>query len=332
MRLWPNATPVLAVLVAGFLHADQRSASNVDGEAFVSTSQPTAAASPRYADVVATVNGDPVRGRDLERLLDGAATRKQLSQELGDAVSEAALEQLALRKLIQRTLLLQESAKRELGVSERELDSAIVALRRRFPDLTSFGEWMKDNGVDDQSMFTTIRQNLLIARTTGALVETVTVNDEAIRSYYDSNADKLRFEEAWIQVIVVETAEAAAEIQEALARGEDFGALARQRSTGKRAASGGDVRWVKTDDLWQPLRNAIADVEPGQAIGPLRRDDDEWLIVRLEARRPGALKTLAEATPQIKALLLLEQQRHALRDWYAAAEASARIESFLVED
>lgn len=284
------------------------------------------ASPPAKADVVARVNGEPITGVEFRRMLGNPLTGQKLEQELGEGTAGPdELERLALRKLIQRRLMLQEAARRNLTVTGEELDSGLATVRRRFDDLESFGQWMRDQDLDDRSLVATIREETLTARVAGALVADVRFTEVEVDEYYRTHADDLTIEEVWIQVIVVKDRVAAEDIQSALKKGEDFGRLAQGRSLGVRAKDGGNVGWVNADTLWPPMRDAVRTLTPGEAIGPLKRGE-EFLVVRLHQRRQGRTKTVEEARGEIGSLLLAQKQHATLQAWMAEQEKNARIE------
>jgi sulfur carrier protein ThiS len=95
-------------------------------------------------EVVARVNGEPVSRGEWERMVADPVTRHQLQRELG--VKEPGrneLGRLALRKLINRRLILQEASRRGFTVTEQDLSRATVAVRGRFKDLKAFGTWLR---------------------------------------------------------------------------------------------------------------------------------------------------------------------------------------------
>jgi peptidyl-prolyl cis-trans isomerase SurA len=294
---------------------------------------PEGAAAPRTGvqpkteiTVVARVNGEAVTGAELQRMLNDPSIRPQLEQESGaSAPGQKELETLALRRLIRRRLMLQEGRRRNMSISDEELDRGVASLRRRFEDLRSFGMWMKEAGLDDRSLFDTIREEMLAARVAGALVSEVRVTEEQIQKYYEAHREELRTEEVWVQIIAVKSRADAEEIQAALARHEDFGRLAQQRSVGIRAVQGGDAGWLSAETLWPPMRDAVSTLKPGEAIGPLQRGD-EFLIVRLHGRRQGRTKNLDEARRQIERALLAQEQRTAIQQWVAEQEKKSNID------
>jgi parvulin-like peptidyl-prolyl isomerase len=309
---------VLVVAVAGSLWASPGSAR---------AAQP---GGPTEADaaVVARVDGEPVTRAELRRMRDNPLTRRQLQQELGaEEPDPERLERLALRRLIHLRLLVQEARRRGITVTEKELDDAITSLRRGFDDLRSFGAWMNEQWLDERSMFGAIRDDLLADRARAALAEGARVEEKDVQQYYDSHRDELRREEVRLQIIAVEDAEAAKDVVAALRKGDAFSRVARRRSAGRLAARGGDTGWVNPGSLQPPLREAAATLKLGDARGPLRRGE-EFLVVRLAARRPGRTMSLANARPEIERRLLPLKQQEVVQAWLTEREARSKIELF----
>lgn len=261
-------------------------------------------------------------------MLGNPLTRSEVQQERGvEDPDPKELERLALRKVIHHRLMVHEAGRRQIEITTAELDKAIAALRRRFEDLESFGTWMKEQGLDDKALFETIRADMMTARLWGLLVEGVRVPEERVEQYDQAHKGELKSEELWIQIIVVKEKGAAAEIQAALRKGEDFGRLAQQQSLGLRAPQGGDMGWVDSETLWPPMRDAVGTLKPGEAIGPLQKGE-QFHIVRLQERRAGRTKTFAEAQPEIERRLLAAERQAVVTAWLAEQEKKAKIEMF----
>jgi len=282
-------------------------------------------------EILARVNGEPVSRIELQRLLDDPLERDRFQKEPGAQDPDSKeLERLALQKLIHRRLFLQEGARRNLTVSDEELDQAITALRRRFPDLKSFGKWMKESGLDDSSLFDTVREQMLMTRVWDELVEEVRLTEKEVQDYYETHKENLIIgEEVRLRLIAVNSMAEAKEILLALKNGENFSRLARERSIGKRAARGGDTGWVDPLTLPQPLREIVSGLKEGDASRPLQKNTDEFLIVGLQGRRLVRAKSLTEARPEIERRLLPAKQQEAVQSWLADQEEKSKIEKFL---
>jgi tetratricopeptide (TPR) repeat protein len=69
--------------------------------------------------------------------------------------------------------------------------------------------------------------------------------------------------------MVLNDREQLALVTEALARGEDFAALVVQHSRGPAAVRGGDIGWIKADEMVEPLRGAILKLRTGETSPPI---------------------------------------------------------------
>jgi foldase protein PrsA len=276
-------------------------------------------------EIVARVNGEPVTRGELQRMLEDPAVGRQLQQELGVQKPDSeALNRQALRKLITRRLILQEAGRRNFRVTEQDLEQAVAALRRGFKDLKSFAAWLKARGLDDKSLFDTVRTQILTNRVRAALVEGIRVTDDQVQKYYDTYKEYSKTaEEVRLRMIAVNDKTAGDEILAALQKGAEFDRLARDRIT-----QGGDIGWVNPQTLPPPLPKAVSALKVGGTSGLLQRGA-EFVIVRLEERRPARVKSLAEARPGIERRLLAAKQQEVLRAWLTEQEKKSKIEVFL---
>ena len=288
--------------------------------------------SPTKADVavVARVNGEPVTRAQFDRMVANPLTLQQARRELGvEEPDRKALERLAMRKLVHLRLLVQEADRRKINVTRKELDEAITALRRRFDDLKDFGAWVKEQGLNDPELFETVRTDMLAERVTAALAEGVSVTEEQAQQYFEAHQENLFIgAEVRLRIIAVSTKVEAEEIMAAVRKGEPFDRLARRRSKGRLAAKGGDTGWVDVQALPSPLREAAAELKPGEVGGPLEKGPGDFLIVGLQDRRPVRAKSLAEARSEIERRLLPEKRREVVQKWLAEQETKAKIEIF----
>jgi parvulin-like peptidyl-prolyl isomerase len=287
-----------------------------------------AVGSAKPHEIVARVNGDPVTRKQFDRMVANPLTLRQAQRELGvEEPDRKELERLAMRKLVHLRLLVQEAGRREISVTQKELDESITALRRRFDDLKDFGTWVKQQHLNDPELFETVRTDMLAERVTAALVEGVSVTEEQAHRYFEAHRDDLIVgAEVRLRIIAVAEKAEAEEIMAAVRKGEPFDRLARRRSMGRLAEKGGDTGWVAFRALPSPLREAAAELKPGEVGGPLEKGPGEFLIVGLQDRRPVRAKSLVEARPEIERRLLPEKQREVIEAWLAEQEKKAKIE------
>jgi len=281
-------------------------------------------------EIVARVNGEPVTRGELQRMLADPRAQHQIKQELGGREPDAKeMNRLGLRMLIQQRLLLQEAGRRNITVTEQEIDQEVAALRRRFKDLEGFGAWMQKRGINDQSLFETVRSDLLTARARSALAEGVRLSEEEMRNYYETHSDELKADgDVRLRIIAAKDKTVAEEVLAELRKGKKFASLAKKRSSGARAAKGGDTGWIDPRTLPAPLRDAVATLKVGEIGGPLPKGE-EFLIVGLVGRRPPRTKSPAEARSEIEKRLLAVKRQEAVQTWLTEQEKKSKIEVLL---
>ncbi len=287
----------------------------------------------RAADpqIVARVNGAPVTLDELQRLLNDPLEQERLRRESGTpAPDRQALVSLALQELIHRQLLLQEAARQEFSVTEDEVDQALQTLRSRFDSLEEFGQWMQARGLDDHSLFGTLRTQILTKRVWTLLVEDVRLSRDEAEQYYTDHKDELKSGETIrLRIIAVRDAETAEAIKVALQKGVPFSDLARRRSVGRLAAKGGDTGWIDPGTLTPQLRRIVRRMKPGDIAGPMNPSENDFLLVGLQKRRSLQAENLSEAMPEIRRRLLPAKRRQAVRTWLAEQMEQAKIEVLL---
>lgn len=277
-------------------------------------------------DVVARVEGAPITFKELRRMRDNPYTLGQLQLEHGrETPPPKAREQLALRRLIEQRLFLLEAKRRGLTVEEKEVDDAVLALRRRFPDLASFGAWIQEQGANEESIFESIHADLLVERCRAALEAEASISDDDVQRYYREHSAELQAPgDVRLRIIAVADDDEIDAVIAALRAGVPFSEVARARSHGLRAADGGDTGWIAAAALPAPVRSVVAKLKPGQTYGPIRRGDVR-LVARLEDRQPPRALTVEEARPEIERRL----RQAWLRAWLADRRAGARIDLLL---
>jgi len=281
-------------------------------------------------EIVARVNGEPVTRAELQRMLADSRMRRLSQRELGTQIPDSKeLQRLALQKLIHRRLILQEAHRRNITVTEEEIDKGVAALRSRFKGAKKYQGWLRSMGLDEKSLRESLRRDLLATRVSVEVVKEARVTEEQVQEYYEAHKAELQFpDEVRLRIIAVKDRPAADEVLAALKKGEDFDRLARERSMEARAAQVGDNRWAPLESLSPSLREAVRPLKPGEISGPLQ-GNTEFIVVRLEERRPPHTKTLAEARPEIEKRLLSVKQQEVLQAWLVEQEKNAKIEVFL---
>ena len=272
--------------------------------------------------IVAVVNDDVISVRDVvERMrITLATTGMRDSPEL-----RRALRDQSLRALIDEKLFLQEAKKRNMTVSEDDVNRAIGILEKQMNiQPGAFADTFARQGLDPDVMIAQVRADLIRARLIRArfAVTGGTVSDKEV----DEAIAKLKSlagqtEELLAEIVIPvdsldqeqEAKQTADKVLEQLRSGVPFPALARQVSRGSTASAGGDLGWVRRGTLDEDVEAAAAKLEKGQVSEPVRALGG-YHIILLRDRRRIAMSDVNDVKITLSQIMLGLPPNHTARD------------------
>ncbi|MFN8178497.1 MAG: peptidylprolyl isomerase [bacterium] len=256
--------------------------------------------------------------------------------DLNDVKAVADHRKDVLDALVEGKVLLEEARRQGIRVDkadvDRALDAQIADVRHRFPTEDAFLAQLAKEGTTIEQLRESQRSKIeeqlmvrqLVTKTVSSKVE---VDEREIRAYWDEHHADIPRVPARIDLSrilvglhssdVVDSAAVrrAQIVKERLDAGEDFATLAKVFSEGPGADQGGDIGWVRREDLDPVIAAAVQGLAAGQVTG-----------VVMSARGPNLIKV--EETDPAKGMRLA--QIVFLRDETAAkARAKAKAEAIL---
>jgi peptidyl-prolyl cis-trans isomerase SurA len=227
----------------------------------------------------ATVNGIVVTGTDVDQ-------RVALMLAANDAqdVSEDELKRLrlqVLRNLIDETLQIQEAEVQKISVTKEEVEDAYqrVGPRQFGHSGAELDEYLRSIGSSPESLKRMVEGELswnnLLRRNVAPFVN---VSSEEVNELYERmqasrGTYEYRLGEIYLSANESNREAVAANanrIVEQLRQGASFGSYARQFSESTTAAQGGDLGWIKLEQLQNPQLEEVArQLQPGQLMGPV---------------------------------------------------------------
>lgn len=245
--------------------------------------------------VVLQVNDKTYTTADVERELVQEVRRapQQMQQYLGSKEGQKQF----LDRLIRRELLLQEAEKQKMG-ERPEVAEQVAALRR---DL----------------MLRALLQEEIAAK--------VKVEDKDVQEYFTAHPEEFSGDTVRVRHILVRTEEEAKQVQERLAKNERFEDLARTLSKdAASAAKGGDLDYLKREQLFPDFARAAFDLRPGEVSGVVKTPFGFHLL-KLVDRKKGQPLTFEQVKEQLRQRLTDERQGQRYQEWIKGLEAAAKI-------
>ncbi|HEU5068208.1 MAG TPA: peptidylprolyl isomerase, partial [Sphingomicrobium sp.] len=295
--------PAIAILMLGVATAtiaqtasDQATASPNTASSLHLPQNPQVFGTPLPSIVKATaiVNGMPITQTDIDQRLALLAISNNTE------IPANQLEQLRqqmLRNLIDETLEIQAAKADKITVSDKEIDRAvqkIAAGANQTPQ--QFAAMLDSHGSSINSIRRQIEGELAWNKLQQKEIEdSVTVGEDEVNSVIAKlNAQKGAQEYRVGEIYIAapggnedQAASTANQILDQLKKGASFQAAAHEFSEASTAAVGGDLGWVRPDQLPQPIATVLQTMQPGEVSNPIPVAGGVSIIAVQDMRRPG---------------------------------------------
>ncbi len=248
---------------------------------------------PNVRRATAVINGDIITGTDVDQrlaLILAANDNKLAAEEV------QRLRLQVLRNLIDETLQIQAAKASDIEVENAEIEQsyARVAKQNFGQNTKAMDAYLARIGSSPASLKRQIRGELSWQRLLRRNVQPfVNVADEEVRELVERLKAAKGTEEYRIgEIFLAATPESkpsvaanAKRIVEQLRQGGSFVAYARQYSQASTAAVGGDLGWVRLEQLPTELGTAARELGTGQLVGPIELQGGYSIIYLIDKRQ-----------------------------------------------
>ena len=233
-------------------------------------------AMPSVVKATAIVNGDVITQTDIDQRLALLAIANG-GKIPADEVER--LRQQVLRNLIDETLQIQAAKTEKITIKSSDIDRTVTRVAggvKQSPD--QLAGYLEANGSSIKSLRRQIEGEIAWQRLQRAKIESsVSVGDDEVKAVLDKlNASKGTEEYRVGEIFLSATPDTQAsvvananKILDQLRAGASFQGYARQYSEASTAAVGGDLGWVRPEQLPQPLAAALQQMAPGMVSNPI---------------------------------------------------------------
>lgn len=277
--------------------------------------------------IVAVVNSDLIMLSDVKRELAPEQDRLRKYHQ-GDELAQRLkmAEYMALTKMIERRLQLQEAKSKSVDVSDQEVKQAIQQMKQQ-------GEKVDEA---DPLTFQNVRDQLILLRVVDREIRhNVMVGETELKRYYQEHRDRFALpEEYTLSQILIQprSADGAAEALEKarialadLKRGEKFEDVALHYSDGLNASRGGRLGLVRQGELTPAIERAISPLVPG-GISDIVETAEGFHIVRVDEKTPKQFRPFDEVKFEIQALVFQQKSEDVFQSWLVNLKNKAYIE------
>src|SRR5581483_1657701 len=202
-----------------------------------------------------------------------------------------------LRNLIDETLEIQAAKQEKIDVKASDIDKTVERVAqnvKKTPD--QLADYLQANGSNIRSLRRQVQGEIAWRRLQQAKIEdSVSVGDDEVKAILDKlNASKgteeYRVGEIYLSATPAtqsQTLDNANKILAQLRQGASFAGYAREYSQSSSAAVGGDLGWVRPEQLPGPLASALQQMQPGMISAPIPVAGGFSIIAVQDARKTG---------------------------------------------
>jgi len=200
-----------------------------------------------------------------------------------------------LRGLIDEKLELQEAKKKNVTATDGEIKTALGLIEKQNNmKAGQLNEYLKARGIDRGALVDQLTAGIVWAKLVRRFAaQTTEISDEEIdealkRAKEHASEPQSRVAEIFLAVDNPaqdeEVRKLAERLTQQMRQGARFSAIAQQFSQSAAAAVGGDIGWVRPDQLPPELGKAIAQLKPGELSAPVRTGGGYYLLLVVERR------------------------------------------------
>jgi peptidyl-prolyl cis-trans isomerase SurA len=286
--------------------------------------------------IAAVVNDEVISVADLQSRL----RMVMLSSNFPD--SQETRQRIAgqvLRTIVDEKLQMQEAKRQNVTATDDEIKKAISQIEKQNnmqPD--QLDAVLKAHGIDRGSLVDQLTASIVWAKLVRRLVsQTNVVSDEEIdeaSKRMSANEPQSRVAEIFLAVDNPqqddEVRRLAERLIEQMKRGARFSAVAQQFSQSATAAVGGDLGWLRPEQLSPDLAKAVTQMRPGELSPPIRSGAGYYLLLVLDRRTGRSDSSTDEAVLHLVQVVFplppqpSEAMRRAALSEAASAKASAK--------
>jgi foldase protein PrsA len=233
----------------------------------------------------------------------------------------------SLETMINEELIRQEAEKTGVQVTDSDIDKELASIKSSFPSEDEFQQALSKAGMTLEDLRTSMKSQVILKK---ILAPEVTVNDDAVKKYYDENLESLKVsDQVKASHITVATKEEADTILINLKNGADFAATAQEKSLDTATKDkGGDLGYITRGSLDPALEASAFALEVGH-ISDAVQTSSGYDIISVTDHKEAYTPTLEEKKEELHQHLVDEQVATLSSTWLEKKKSESTVENYL---
>lgn len=281
---------------------------------------------------IAIVNGEEITQGQIDNYYGMIKTgyESQLGRELSDKQDKELIEELkerAYEDLLIQTVVKQDAEKRNIKISDEQVEEDLQALKDRYSD-SGYKTFLEKMGMSEGDLKDQIKLENIFVLLKEEVTQGVTVTEDEAEEFYQENTQIFE-EPAGMEVyhILVATEEEAHDILAKLDQGEDFSELAKEFSTCPSSEQGGDLGLVNEDtNFVEEFKKAALELKSGEITPNPVKTEFGYHIIKAGVYHQAKTFTFEEVKDEISAQLETAKKHEAFDIYLQELLNSAEVE------
>lgn len=291
---------------------------------------------PFYAKgPVATVDGTEIPAERFNIIAERRA--QQMPGNIPGQMLQIYKKQTA-DMVIDEFLIERKIAADKVEASPEEVTQALNEFKARFPDETVYASFLEHNKITEDVIRGDIAKDVALRKII-AKSHNLEVDEAKVKAFYEENKPRfeqqeevqashilLKIEEgADDATVAARKKEAEAIVKEARAKDADFAALAKAKSEGPSAETGGALDFFPKNRMVPEFSEAAFKLKNGEVSDPVRTQFG-YHIIKVTDRRDARIVPFEEVQPMIEEQLKNEVIREAMTQFLEDLKKDVKIE------
>ncbi len=329
----------LVVLTAGSVLIFNQNGFAENGKGKEKTGAAASEKGEKIPDTVATVNGVKISGSEFDKSLQSYKRRLSMMGQQFPEGHAKDINKSIIEDMVSRELLIQNSNKIGIKVSDDELGKEIDAIKAKFPSADHFNQMIKSQNMTMDDVKADIRKAMHINRLVKSEIEgKISIDEKTVSEYYKNNSSQFLEDESVkaSHILVKVDKGAGKDVKEAAKKkiedllkkakkGEDFAKLAKENSDDPGSGhNGGDLGFFSKGMMVPPFEKAAFGLKKNE-ISDVVETDFGYHIIKLTDRKPARTIPLTEVQDKLKSFLKSMEINKKLTEYIANLRKTADV-------
>lgn len=292
-------------------------------------------------ELAARVNKAGITVEDLDARIE-IVKMQYYAQGRADAFESAAdFRSQVLEDMITDQLLIDYAKKSGYSIDDESVTGEIASIKEQFGSTEEYEAALEAQGFTEEVLEREIRKGLTIERMLETTITSkIAVTDEEIAEFYSAHPEYFQTPESVTASHIIitvdpedsdqakeEAREKIEAIRQELVNGADFAAVAREKSQGPSAPSGGSLGTFTRGQMVAPFEEAAFALEPGE-LSDIVLTEFGYHVILVEEKLPAETMPIEEVSNQIREYLLSVATQEGTDKLIDDLRADAAIECF----